>query len=55
MENKETKERCRESFLTIPISKEEKKDIREKANEMGLTMSSLARLVLKDFMKKGEL
>ena len=44
----------RDVSITIPMSKEEKNKVQEKANEMGVTMSSFIRIVLKEFIKKDE-
>ena len=37
---------------TFMSTEEEKKAIQDKADEMGITMSALCRMVLKDFLKK---
>lgn len=39
---------------TFMSTEEEKKAIQDKADEMGITMSALCRMALKDFLKKGE-
>ena len=49
---KTNRDEVRENCLTIPMSKEEKNMVRKAADDMGVTMSAFARLVLKDFMKK---
>lgn len=50
-----TKKKDRNKIKDVPntfmTTAEEKKAIEEKANEMGITMSALCRMVLKDFMK----
>lgn len=46
--------RQRDEVFTIPVTKNEKQNIKKAAEEMGVTMSAFARIVLKDFMKKGE-
>lgn len=43
---------ARDVSITIPMSKEEKKKVQEKANEMGVTMSTFIRIVLKEFLKE---
>ena len=45
---------ARDVSITVPMSKEEKNKVRDKANEMGVTMSSFIRIVLKDFLKEQE-
>lgn len=52
---RENREELRKNSLTVPMSKQEKKDVADAASRMGVSMSTFARLVLKDFMKKGEL
>lgn len=39
---------------TFMSTEEEKKAIQDKADEMGITMSALCRIALKDFLKKSE-
>lgn len=41
--------------LTVPMSKEEKEQVKKAADDMGVPMSTFARIVFKDFMKKREL
>lgn len=48
------RDEIRENTLTIPMSKEEKESVKKAADDMGVTMSAFARIVLKDFMKKGK-
>ena len=51
---KANRDEIRENALTIPMSKEEKEAVKKAADDMGVTMSAFARIVLKDFMKKGK-
>lgn len=51
---KANRNEIRENALTIPMSKEDKEAIKKAADDMGVTMSAFARIVLKDFMKKGK-
>ena len=51
---KSNRDENRENALTIPMPKEDKEAIRKAADDMGVTMSAFARIVLKDFMKKGK-
>lgn len=44
----------RANALTIPMSAEEKEEIRTAADKMGLTMSSYARLVLKEKLNESK-
>ena len=50
---KTNRDEVRENSLTIPMSAEEKKSVKKAADDMGVSMSSFARIVLKDFIKKG--
>ena len=52
---KPNRDEVRENSLTIPMSKLEKERVQKKANEMGISMSALGRVVLSDFFKKEEL
>ncbi len=49
---KSNRDEVRENSLVIPMNKAEKQCIRKAADDMGISMSAFARLVLKDFMKK---
>lgn len=49
---KKNRDEVRENSLTIPMSREEKESVKKAADNMGVTMSAFARIVLKDFMKK---
>ena len=49
---KSNRDEVRENTLTILLSREEKESVQKKADEMGVSMSMFARMVLKDFMKK---
>ena len=51
---KPNRDEVRENSLTIPMSKLEKERVQKKANEMGISMSALGRVVLSDFFKKEE-
>ena len=51
--SKTNREEIRENSLTIPMSKQEKESVKKSADDMGVSMSAFARIVLKDFMKKG--
>ena len=51
---KTNRDEVRENSLTIPMSKAEKERVQKKANEMGISMSALGRVVLSDFFKKEE-
>ena len=51
---KTNRDEVRENSLTIPMSKAEKERVQKKANEMGISMSALGRVVLGDFFKKEE-
>ena len=52
MKTKKTnRSEVRENYLMVKITDEEKRKIQESANDVGLTMSSFVRMVLKDFMK----
>ena len=52
------KKKDREKIKGVPntfmTTAEEKKAIEEKADEMGITMSALCRMALKDFFKKDQ-
>lgn len=51
-----TKRNDRSTIKSVPntfmSTDQEKKAIQEKADEMGVTMSTLCRMALKDFLKK---
>lgn len=47
------RDEVRENSLTVPMSKEEKEQIRKSADNMGVSMSAFARMVLKNFIKNG--
>ena len=51
---KSNRDEVRANTLTIPMNKQEKERVQEKANEMGNSMSALGRIVLNDFFKKDE-
>lgn len=42
----------KDTSITLVTTEEEKKMIQDKADEMGVTMSTLCRMALKDFLKK---
>jgi hypothetical protein len=48
---KSNRDEVRENNLSIPMNKEEKQKIREAAENMGVPMSTFARMVIKDFLK----
>lgn len=52
---KKNRETIKTNRLAIAISDSEKRKLEEIADEKGVTMSSLARMVLRDFFKKEEL
>ena len=49
---KANREDVRENSLTIPVTDSEKERVQRAADEMGVSMSAFARIVLKDFLKK---
>lgn len=49
---KVNRDEVREKNLAIPMTKEEKNSIKKAADDMGVSMSAFARIVLKDFLKK---
>lgn len=49
---KKNRDEVRENTLTVPMTKEEKESVQSAADNMGISMSAFARMVLKDFMKK---
>lgn len=51
---KTNRDEVRENSLTIPMNKQEKERVQKKADEMGISMSALGRIVLNDFFKKQE-
>lgn len=51
---KANREEIRGNCLTIPMSRDEKEAVKRAADEMGVSMSSFARIVFKDFMKKAK-
>lgn len=51
---KENREEIRNCVLTIQLNEAEKRGVQKASNEMGVTMSSFARIVLNDFLKKGK-
>ena len=51
---KTNRDEVRANCLMVPMTKDEKQAVQEAADEMGVSMSAFARLVLKDFMKKGK-
>ena len=46
------RDEIRDETLTVPMSKKEKDRVKQKAQDMGITSSSLVRIVLSDFFKK---
>lgn len=46
------RDEIRQNTLCVPMSKEEKMMVKKSADDMGISMSAFARLVIKDFMKK---
>ena len=46
------RDEVRENSLVVPMNREEKQAVQKAADDMGVSMSAFARLVLKDFMKK---
>ncbi len=48
------RDEVRKNSLVVPMNKEEKEFVQKAADDMGISMSAFARLVLKDFMKKGQ-
>lgn len=49
---KVNRDEVRETTVTFPTTVIEKQQIQQFAEEKGITMSALCRMVLKDFMKK---
>lgn len=47
------REDVRKTSLVIPVNEEEKQEIQATADNMGISMSAFARMIIKDFMKKG--
>lgn len=50
---KPNREEIRSTSITVPLSIAEKNKIVQKAEEVGLPMSSFVRFVLIDFMRRG--
>lgn len=48
------RDEIRDETLTVPMSKNEKARVKQKAKEIGITSSSLVRIALNDFFKKNE-
>ena len=48
------RDEIRDETLTVPMSKDEKARVKQKAKEIGITSSSLVRIALNDFFKKQE-
>ena len=48
------RDEIRDETLTVPMSKNEKARVKQKAKEFGITSSSLGRIALNDFFKKQE-
>lgn len=48
---KTNRDEVRENTLSIPMTKEEKDSVRNASHKMGVSMSSFARIALKDFAK----
>lgn len=42
---------CRKHAITIALSENGKREIEEKAMDMGLSVSALARMAIKEFLK----
>lgn len=51
---KTNRDEVRSNSLTVPMTDQEKKDIKKVADSMGISMSTFARWVIKDFLKRGE-
>lgn len=51
---KNEKKGTRDGFLMVPVSNGEKTIIKKTADELGVTMSCLTRMVLLDFCKRQE-
>ena len=51
---RKNRDKNRENALVVPMNKEEKERVRSRANEMGVSMSAFARIVLNDFMKNAK-
>ena len=49
---KTNREEVRENSLTVPMSKSEKDEVKRMSNEMGVSMSSFVRIIIKEFIKK---
>lgn len=49
---KSNRDEVRENTLCVLLSKDEKESVQNKAEEIGVSMSMFARMVLKDFLKK---
>ena len=49
---KTNRDEVRENSLVVPMNKKEKESVKKIADDMGVSMSAFARMVLKDFMKK---
>lgn len=49
---KSNRDEVRENTLCILLSKDEKRSVQDAADDMGVSMSMFARIVLKDFLKK---
>lgn len=49
---KEDRTRVRESVLTVVLTESEKQMIEDKAHELGITMSTLARMAIVSFIKR---
>lgn len=50
--SKSNRNEIRENSLVVPMSFREKQSVKKAADDMGISMSAFARMVLKDFMKK---
>lgn len=51
---KVNRDEVRENSLVVPMNKEEKEAVQKASDDMGITMSAFARMVLRDFMKKSK-
>lgn len=49
---KSNREEVRQNSLTIPMSKEEKDLVKVAAKEMGVSMSTFARIAIKEYVRK---
>ena len=52
---KSNRDEVRSNSLTVPMSADEKDKIKRAANNMGVSMSTFARIALNEFVKRGAL